>query len=549
MTLLDGPAVRAWAHAAQEALAAARDRIDAVNVFPVADSDTGTNLLLTVTGGAAEAAAPAVPQGSADGADVVARAFARGALLAARGNSGVIVSQYLAGLAESLPAEADGAQVAQALAAAANAAARAVADPQEGTVLTLARVMAEAATSAADAAPGGRPGVEGVLRAAAEQGRASLGAISAAHPQLRAAHVLDAGACGLLVLVESLARVVMGGGDEPADLDWLPVSGPQPHTGPLAGGAYEVMLLVRADPAQDIGDQLRARMQAVGDSVAVVGSEGVWNVHVHTDAPARAIDEAAVGARDHVVVRLLTPDHRERHAAHDGVAGDGAGPLAGGRATRGSDDPPGQGAGGEPLGVVVCTSFAELAATHASAGAVVVVRGDAAEIGVRHVERAITDAGSRHVVLLPGDAVTADVARSAARSLASAGVRVDVAEAFDELRVLVGLLALHAGSGDPAGRIAACAAALARLRTGAVGQPDAGALDAGALDAGVLDGELDRLVAEHGDQPESLTVLLGGADDGLCAAIEAAAERHKLELTVAVAGSGDGLPGAWLGVD
>lgn len=541
--LLDGPAVRAWAHAAQEALAAARDRIDAVNVFPVADSDTGTNLLLTVTGGAAEAAAPAIAQGSVDGADVVARAFARGALLAARGNSGVIVSQYLAGLAEALPAEADGAQVAQALAAAATAAARAVADPQEGTVLTLARVMAEAATSAADAAPGERPGVEGVLRAAAARGRASLGAISAAHPQLRAAHVLDAGACGLLVLVESLARVVMGRGDESADLDWLPVSGPQPHAGPLAGGAYEVMLLVRADPAQDIGDQLRARMQAVGDSVAVVGSEGVWNVHVHTDAPARAIDEAAVGARDHVVVRLLTPDHRERHAAHDGGAVDGAEQLAGGRATRGSDDPPGQG-GGEPLGVVVCTSFAELAATHASAGAVVVVRGDAAEIGVRHVERAITDAGSRHVVLLPGDAVTADVARSAARSLASAGVRVDVAEAFDELRVLVGLLALHGGSGDPAGRFAACAAALARLRTRAVGQPDAGAPDAGMLDA-----ELNRLVAEHGDQPESLTVLLGGVDDGLRAAIEAAAERHKLELTVAVAGSGDGLPGAWLGVD
>src|SRR5689334_2566370 len=91
--LLDAGAVRAWAAAACSALDAARDRIDAVNVFPVADSDTGTNVLLTVTGGA-EAVALVDPDA---GAPEVARAFARGALLSARGNSGVIVSQYLTG--------------------------------------------------------------------------------------------------------------------------------------------------------------------------------------------------------------------------------------------------------------------------------------------------------------------------------------------------------------------------------------------------------------------------------------------------------------------
>ena len=533
MRLLDGTAVRAWALAAQEALAGARDRIDAVNVFPVADSDTGTNLHLTVAGGAAEVAA--LPgEGADEGADVTARAFARGALLAARGNSGVIVSQYLAGLAEALPARADGAQVAQALRAAATAALRAVADPQEGTVLTLARVMGEAA-AAASRAPGVEPAdVAAVLQAATAQGRASLGPISAKHPQLRAAHVLDAGACGLLVLVQALARVTAGREHEPADLDWLPVSGPQPHAGPQGGGAYEVMLLVRPrhedaagedaagedagpGPEGGLGSVLSARMQALGDSVAVVGAEGLWNVHVHTDDPARAIAEAAVGARDQVVVRLLRPEQ------------------------------PGCGAGGrveeQPVapapGVVACTASPELAAALAVGGAVVVVRCDGAEVGARNLQRALTDAGSSRVVLLPGDASTAEHARSAAHGLAP-GVHVEVVEALDDLRVLVGLLALQGGPGDGSTRLAGCSAALARLRTARVDDPDAASLAAA----------LDRLVAEHGAQPESLTVLLGRtADEALAAGLEAyAADRHPGLATV-VAGPVETLPGVWLGVD
>ncbi|WP_246119452.1 DAK2 domain-containing protein, partial [Cellulomonas massiliensis] len=117
MQRFDAATIHAWAQAARAGLAAARDRIDAINVFPVADGDTGTNVLLTVDG-AVEALARAPRTGPAEPA---ARALARGALLAARGNSGVILSQYLVGLARALPAARDDlttADLASALAAA-----------------------------------------------------------------------------------------------------------------------------------------------------------------------------------------------------------------------------------------------------------------------------------------------------------------------------------------------------------------------------------------------------------------------------------------------
>ncbi|MET0435808.1 MAG: DAK2 domain-containing protein, partial [Cellulomonas sp.] len=118
----DGDVLRDWLDRAVPALEAARERIDAVNVFPVPDGDTGTNVLLTVRGAAAEVAA--LP-GGADGATVL-RALARGALLSARGNSGVILSRYLGGLAGAASAS-----LPDALAAAAAAARSAVAEPED----------------------------------------------------------------------------------------------------------------------------------------------------------------------------------------------------------------------------------------------------------------------------------------------------------------------------------------------------------------------------------------------------------------------------------
>ncbi|MGV8977328.1 MAG: DAK2 domain-containing protein [Cellulomonas sp.] len=505
--------MRAWAHAATAALGVARGRIDAVNVFPVADSDTGTNVLLTVAGGADAVAALEGPAG----ADAVARVFARGALLAARGNSGVILSQYLEGLARALPASAGPADLAGALAEAGQEAAGAVADPQEGTVLTLARLVADSALTAA----GAGADLAGVLVAVSTRAHAALAQISAQHPVLAAAHVVDAGACALIVLLDALRDVVApcaapaGVG---SDLSWLPepidlVGG---HLAPEGGGAFEVMLLVRTsgrpgEPA-DLGPLLLRTMQALGDSVAVVGADGVWQVHVHTDHPGRAIEAAAVGAREQVVVRLL-----------------------GARLT-----------GGAPheLGVVACTGSTDLGAAHALAGAVTLVRCDGAALEARHFVRAITDAGTRRVVVLPGDPSGAHAAREAARSLAPSGTTVDVLDAPDDLRVTVAVTAL-AGAEDAAHRVAGATAALSRLQTTVVEQADLAAALAAVetLLAGAT-------VGGGAAQRQTLTVVTGaGVDRSLRAALEAEVARRWPDLAVLGTGPVRGLPALWLGLD
>ena len=147
---IDGPAVRRWADVATAALADARAEIDALNVFPVPDSDTGTNLFLTLA--QAREAVFRCPEDAALG--VVGEAFALGALRGARGNSGVIVSQFLDGLVTSFQAEAlesaDGAALARALDVAQCAAWLAVGRPVDGTILSVARAAADAADQASD---------------------------------------------------------------------------------------------------------------------------------------------------------------------------------------------------------------------------------------------------------------------------------------------------------------------------------------------------------------------------------------------------------------
>jgi dihydroxyacetone kinase-like predicted kinase len=425
---LDGAAVRAWAQAAAELLTRAAPRIDAVNVFPVPDSDTGTNVRLTVAGGARRAAK--APESA--GAGLVARAFASGALTAARGSSGVIVSQWLAGFASALhdDYEPSPAAIAAALQAAAAAARGAVALPQEGTVLTVARLVGEQAHHAA------RTGAlaSELLGEALDRARHELARISAEHPVLREAHVVDAGACALLVVLEALDHTLSRAGDE-RSLDWLPDRGVAPDEMAAwrvaePGGAYEVMALVCPEEPSDLGPALRARLGEVGDSVAVVGADDLWHVHVHTDDPAAAIEAAHLGDRTQVVVRLV-----------EGAAQ--------------------QVAAGDDLGLVIATGEAGMARFFATGGAVVVVRCPEEPVTAEHLTRAVADTAAPRVVLLAGD----DELAGPAREVAVSGVDVELVGAPDVLATAVAALAVLGGHGEAATRADEAAAAVARLRT------------------------------------------------------------------------------------
>lgn len=444
MELLDGAAVRGWAQAAAGLLAQAAPRIDAVNVFPVPDSDTGTNVRLTVEGGAVRAAK--APDSAGPG--LVARAFASGALTAARGSSGVIVSQWLAGFAAALPADepAGPSAIAAGLEAAAGAALGAVARPQEGTVLTVARLVAEQARHAVRT---GAPASD-LLGGALERARHELARISAEHPVLREAHVVDAGACALLVVLEALDRT-LASRTGAAPLDWLPDRGMAPDE--LAawrvaepGGAYEVMALVSPAEPADLGPALRERLAAVGDAVAVVGADDLWHVHVHTDEPAAAIEAAHLGDRTQVVVRLV-----------EGAAQ--------------------QVAAGDDLGLVIATAEPGAARFFATGGAVVVVRCPEGPVTSEHLVRAVADSAAARVVLLAGD----DELAGPARAVAVEGVQVELVGAPDVLATAVAALAVLGGRGAAATRADEAQAAVARLRTADVDvwgdlAPTAGAL-------------------------------------------------------------------------
>jgi len=280
---LDAATVRRWCSACVDALDYHREEIDDLNVFPVPDGDTGTNLLLTLRG-----SADAVRRElSADAAGTVA-AMARGALLAARGNSGVIVSQVLRGLAEGLSAAGSrpgGAALADGLGRAVTLAYDAVAEPVEGTVLT---VLTQAAAGGAGAGDDLREVAAAASAAAVE----ALARTPDQLPALARAGVVDAGGRGLVVLLDALAGTLLGrsgvhppASRQPRDTRALERTR---EAGSEAFG-YEVTYLLDADPAA-VG-RLRADLLGLGDSLVVVGSgDGLWKVHVHVNDVGAAIE-------------------------------------------------------------------------------------------------------------------------------------------------------------------------------------------------------------------------------------------------------------------
>jgi DAK2 domain fusion protein YloV len=309
---------RALVGAALAALEVSRERIDDLNVYPVPDGDTGTNMTLTV-----RAVRDALAGSTATVREDVAHEVARACLMGARGNSGVILSQLVGGATEVLGAETN---LARTLRAASDAGYAAVREPQEGTILTIARELAERAESlAADLSLGE------ALGELVRHGEEALARTPEQLPVLRDAGVVDAGGAGLLELVRGIAASVRGEALAAPPAYDAAVPGDALHQ-ELSRFRYCTSFFVEGEEADP--EALERELEKIGDSLLVVGSRGAVKIHVHTDEPGRAIAlGTAVGVVDNVDVKNMHAQIAEReerltaeiaHAAVVAVcAGDG----------------------------------------------------------------------------------------------------------------------------------------------------------------------------------------------------------------------------------
>ncbi|MEU7567272.1 DAK2 domain-containing protein [Streptomyces fradiae] len=416
---LDPAAVRAWCALALDALGREREEIDAINVYPVADGDTGTNLYLTVEaarqavealftaggdGGHGGAGADDGAGGGGGGGAVPApaatvRALAHGALIGARGNSGTILAQLLRGMADVLAHGCDGAHLARALSTASTAARRAVAHPVEGTILSVAEAAARAAGEAG-------PDLRDVARAAYDGARAALDATPGQLDVLARAGVVDAGGRGLVTVLGALVEALTG--EAPPPVPRARRAAPLPAAAGVSGGdcaasgpAYEVIYLLEA--GDDAVARLRARLDALGDSLVVVGGDGLWNVHVHVDDAGAAV-EAGVEAGRPYRIRVT---HFAADAARAAAAETGGSPAA------------------EPVqrAVVAVVPGEGLAGLCAEAGATTVLALPGRPPASGELLDAIRRAHAREVVLLPNSAELRHTAAVAEQARAE-GVRV-----------------------------------------------------------------------------------------------------------------------------
>ncbi|MGW8489265.1 DAK2 domain-containing protein [Streptomyces sp. NPDC055886] len=541
---LDAVAVRTWCSLALEALGRERAEIDAINVYPIADGDTGTNLYLTVESAAAavEAVFAAHETGTSTPATADAvRAMAHGALIGARGNSGTILAQLLRGMAGVLADAGDAAHLRLALTSAADAARQAVAHPVEGTVLTVA-------AAAAEAAQGDERELRAVAGAAYEGALAALARTPEQLAVLGRAGVVDAGGRGLVAVLGALVETVTGqapvrgprtasgnAAKAPVTVDGgsvvgLPVGGTPvegvtegglaagglPVAGPLdcpedgdTGPAFEVIYLLEAGDEQVA--RLRARLDALGDSLVVVGGDGLWHVHVHVDDAGAAV-EAGVEAGRPYRIRIT---HFATESGHD---------------VRVQAEP-------AQRAVVVVVPGDGLAGLCTEAGATTVIARPGEPPASGELVDAIRRAHAREVVLLPNDAALRHTAAAAAEQARTEGVRVALVPTRAAVQGIAALAVHEPDRGFDEDVVAMTAAAGAtRYAELAVAERQswtmAGICQAGDI-LGLIDGDvavigadvphtartvLDRMLAAGG---ELVTLVLGeDVPDSLADALE-----------------------------
>ncbi len=388
---------------AVDALSEAREEIDALNVYPVPDGDTGTNMYLTIA--AARDAIREVPGAPRRAA---LAALSRGALLGARGNSGVILSEMLGAISRRISAataEDRNAEVmAEALRQATEASYAAVGEPVEGTMLTVARAAADAA---AETVKDSSARTHDVITAAAGAAREALGRTPEQLEVLARAGVVDAGGRGLCVILDAAETVLTGRRPVPVTQPLGQHAIPVPQLAPAGAGdlssegpSYEVMYLLDTQDGEI--PPLRARLGELGDSVVVVGGDGLWNVHAHVDDVGGAIEAGLAIGRPH---RIRVTHFAEQVAA---AAGEGSGSSNRGAAPTGRS-------------VIAVAAGPGLAALFSDAGAHVVEGGPGRRPSTGQLLEAIAGTGAQEIVILPNDPDSVRAARVAASTAESDG--------------------------------------------------------------------------------------------------------------------------------
>ncbi len=379
---LDATALREWAHTAVTDLIARTDEINRLNVFPVADADTGTNMLFTMRAAGARAEAHPTPDVAG-----VAAALAEGALQGARGNSGVILSQILRGLADvaagaaeqrdGVLADVDGPLLAAALRHAVVLADASVGESVPGTIVS---VLAAAAGAAEDAAVD-HADVGDVAAVAADAAVVALEKTPQQLDVLADAGVVDAGGRGLLVLLDALTATLRGHAPhrvsyEPSRLGDGPVD-----VSVAAPARFEVMYLVDGCDHRGL-EELRSQLERLGDSVTIAasGTDGRYSVHVHADDAGAAVEVGlGAGRPSRIQITALT-----------GAGGRPAGGWVRDRAVLAVVDGDGATALFEGEGAHVLSPDAD------------------APISAKHLLRALVDAGAAQIMVLPNGYVAAE---------------------------------------------------------------------------------------------------------------------------------------------
>jgi uncharacterized protein len=491
----------AVARAALAALEASRQRIDDLNVYPVPDGDTGTNMTET-----ARAVVSALERGETD--------VVRASLMGARGNSGVILSQIVRGAVEALPEdEIDTQALAQALRGASDAAYAAVRNPQEGTMLTVIRELAEKAEEFAAAVP-----LDEALPRLVDHGESALARTQEQLDVLRQAGVVDAGGAGIVEILRGIAAHVRG---EPlpegrSGAGALPLEAV--HLEP-SKYRYCTSFFVEGDAVDP--EDFEAKLSELGDSLLVVGAPGALKAHVHTDEPGRALALAtAAGEVEEVDIKNMhvqTAQRTQRLEREAGVTG--------------------------AVAVVVGNGNRRL---FESLGAVCVDGGETMNPSTADIAAAIESLPDSGAIVLPN---SKNVVMAAERAADSVDKDVRVVPTHT-LQAGLGALVAYDAKRPVDENAVAMTEAAAAVRSGGVARASRNA-SIGPVDVeqgqflGLVEGEpvsagptldpvarevVDRLL---GEDPEVLTILLGeeaGDTDALVDAIRTAHPELEVEV-------------------